>query len=107
MATRTRHVRYNLDGEVNSLTLMDVLGSTSSVKRTLIGVLGESQATQQLVVSVDQDILVDISTALFSTDIGIIPVNIPLEVGQNVKAGFRSGATHAAMDFILVYEENY
>lgn len=103
--TRTRIWRVNVDPVTNALTQVDALGTTPTVKRKIIGVLAETQESCRLALSVGNDMLIDMTTDLFSTAVGFVPVSIPLEVGDNVKVGFYAGGTFAAKDILLMYEE--
>lgn len=86
--------------------LSDILGGMSGKSRTIKYIAGPKTASLTLRLYRDSDQIVDFDTNLLTTGFTLLPVEMPLDVGQIAKAGFKDdGAGTGTYNVTIGYEE--
>lgn len=86
--------------------LTDILGGMSGKNRVIKYIAGPKTTDLTLRLYRDSDQIVDFDTDLFTTGWTLLPVEMPLDVGQIAKAGFKDdGAGTGTYNLTIGYEE--
>ena len=88
-------------------TLAEVLSGTKGKKHTIVSITTAPLADMYLRVYRNAEQVVDIATIALTTAKPLLPMDLPVEIGQTVRVGFyNNGAATTAKQITIGYKDN-